>query len=129
MLYELHVGTFTPEGTFDAAIDRLDHLVDLGVDLVEVMPVDAFPGDRNWGYDGVAWFAVHEPYGGPDGFKRFVDACHRRGLGVLLDVVYNHLGPAGAYLPALRAVLHRAATPGATRSTSTARGPAGCGGT
>ncbi|MDA0566755.1 malto-oligosyltrehalose trehalohydrolase [Streptomonospora sp. S1-112] len=100
VLYELHVGTFTPEGTLDAAIGRLDHLVDLGVDLVELMPVNAFGGaDHGWGYDGVLWGAVHEPYGGPDALKRFVDACHRRGLGVLLDVVYNHLGPDGAYLP------------------------------
>jgi maltooligosyltrehalose trehalohydrolase len=97
--YELHVGTFTSAGTFDAAIERLDHLVDLGVDLVEVMPVAAFPGVHGWGYDGVHLFAVHEPYGGPDGFKRFVDACHHRGLGVVLDVVHNHLGPSGNYLP------------------------------
>jgi maltooligosyltrehalose trehalohydrolase len=99
VLYELHIGTFTPEGTFDAAVDKLDHLVELGVDLVEVLPVNGFNGTHNWGYDGVCWFAVHEPYGGPDGFKRFVDACHQRGLGVVLDVVYNHLGPSGAYLP------------------------------
>jgi maltooligosyltrehalose trehalohydrolase len=99
VLYELHVGTFTPEATFDAAIERLDHLVELGVDMVEVLPVNAYNGIRNWGYDGVLWYAVHEPYGGPDGLKRFVDACHARGLGVLLDVVYNHLGPAGNYVP------------------------------
>ena len=99
VLYELHVGTFTPGGTFDAAIERLDHLVDLGVDLVELLPVNAFNGEHNWGYDGVCWFAPHEAYGGPDGLKRFVDACHRRGLGVVLDVVYNHLGPSGAYAP------------------------------
>jgi maltooligosyltrehalose trehalohydrolase len=98
VLYELHVGTFTPGATFDTAIERLDHLVELGVDLVEVMPVNAFDGPRNWGYDGVGWYAVTENYGGPDGFKRFVDACHARGLGVVLDVVYNHLGPSGAYL-------------------------------
>lgn len=98
VLYELHIGTFTPDGTFDAAIERLDHLVDLGVDLVEVLPVNAVDGPRNWGYDGVGWYAVTENYGGPDGFKRFVDACHVRGLGVALDVVYNHLGPSGAYL-------------------------------
>ncbi|HYZ52039.1 MAG TPA: malto-oligosyltrehalose trehalohydrolase [Streptosporangiaceae bacterium] len=98
VLYELHIGTFTPAGTFDAAIERLDHLVDLGIDMVEVMPVNAFDGTAGWGYDGVLWYAVHEPYGGPDGFKRFVDACHARGLGVLLDVVYNHIGPSGAYL-------------------------------
>ena len=99
MVYELHVGTFTPEGTLDAAIDRLDHLVELGVDLVEVMPVNAFNGDHGWGYDGTAWFAVHEPYGGPAAYQRFVDACHQRGLGVVQDVVYNHLGPSGNYLP------------------------------
>jgi len=99
ILYELHIGTFTPDGTFDAAIDRLDHLVDLGVDLVELLPVNAFNGEHNWGYDGVCWFAPHEPYGGPDGLKRFVDACHARGLGVVLDVVYNHFGPSGAYAP------------------------------
>jgi maltooligosyltrehalose trehalohydrolase len=99
VIYELHIGTFSPEGTFTGAIRRLDHLVELGVDLVEVLPVNAVNGAHNWGYDGVDWFAVHEPYGGPDGFKSFVDACHQRGLGVLLDVVYNHLGPSGAYLP------------------------------
>ncbi len=99
VLYELHIGTFTPEGTFDAAIGRLDHLVDLGVELVELLPVNAFNGVHNWGYDGVGWYAVHERYGGPDGMKRFVDACHGRGLGVIQDVVYNHLGPSGAYLP------------------------------
>jgi maltooligosyltrehalose trehalohydrolase len=99
ILYELHVGTFTPEGTFDAAISRLDHLVDLGVDLVELLPVNAFNGAHNWGYDGVCWYAPHEPYGGPDGLKRFVDAAHARGLGVVLDVVYNHFGPSGAYAP------------------------------
>ncbi|MGH3616388.1 MAG: malto-oligosyltrehalose trehalohydrolase [Pseudonocardia sp.] len=98
VLYELHIATFTPGGTFDAAIERLDHLVALGVDLVEVLPVNAVDGARNWGYDGVGWYAVTENYGGPDAFKRFVDACHGRGLGVVLDVVYNHLGPSGAYL-------------------------------
>jgi maltooligosyltrehalose trehalohydrolase len=99
VLYEMHVGTFTPEGTFDAAIGRLDHLVELGVSAVELLPCNAFAGRWGWGYDGVAWYAVHEPYGGPDGLKRFVDACHARGLGVVMDVVYNHLGPAGNYLP------------------------------
>ncbi|WP_422739980.1 malto-oligosyltrehalose trehalohydrolase [Micromonospora sp. WMMD729] len=99
VLYELHIGTFTPEGTFDAAIDRLDHLVDLGVDLIELLPVNAFNGEHNWGYDGVCWYAPHEPYGGPDGLKRFVDAAHAKGLGVILDVVYNHFGPSGAYAP------------------------------
>ncbi|WP_354639503.1 malto-oligosyltrehalose trehalohydrolase [Kitasatospora camelliae] len=100
VLYELHVGTFTPGGTFDAAVERLDHLVDLGVDFVELMPVCPFPGRYGWGYDGVSLWAVHEPYGGPEGLKRFVDAAHRRGLGVVLDVVHNHLGPSGNYLPA-----------------------------
>jgi maltooligosyltrehalose trehalohydrolase len=98
LIYELHVGTFTPGGTFESAIERLPHLVDLGVTHVEVMPVAAFPGARGWGYDGVALFAPHVPYGGPDGLKRLVDACHARGLAVLLDVVYNHLGPDGNYL-------------------------------
>jgi maltooligosyltrehalose trehalohydrolase len=99
VLYEMHVGTFTSKGTFDAALERLDHLVELGVGAVELLPCNAFAGERGWGYDGVAWFAVHEPYGGPEGLKRFVDACHGRGLGVVMDVVYNHLGPAGNYLP------------------------------
>jgi maltooligosyltrehalose trehalohydrolase len=98
VLYELHLGTFTPEGTFDAAIERLGHLVELGVDIVELMPVAAFPGRHGWGYDGVHLWAVHDPYGGPDGLKRFVDACHCRGMAVVLDVVYNHVGPSGNYL-------------------------------
>jgi maltooligosyltrehalose trehalohydrolase len=108
VLYELHVGTFTTAGTFDAAIERLDHLVDLGVDLVELLPVNAFNGEYNWGYDGVCWFAPHETYGGPDGLKRFVDAAHARGLGVVLDVVYNHFGPSGAYAPMFAPYLSRA---------------------
>ena len=99
VIYELHIGTFTPGGTFDSAIDKLDYLVDLGVDFVEVMPVNAFSGTHGWGYDGVLWYAVHEAYGGPDGLVRFVDACHNRGLGVLIDAVFNHLGPSGNYLP------------------------------
>lgn len=97
--YELHVGTFTPAGTLDAAIERLDHLVDLGVQTVELMPVAPFPGDRGWGYDGVSLFAVHEAYGGPAALQRFVDAAHARDLAVCLDVVYNHFGPAGNYAP------------------------------
>ncbi|GGS98957.1 malto-oligosyltrehalose trehalohydrolase [Streptomyces toxytricini] len=100
VLYELHVGTFTPEGTFDAAAARLPHLVRLGVTHVELMPVCPFPGRHGWGYDGVAPWAVHEPYGGPAGLARFVDAAHRAGLGVVLDVVHNHLGPTGNHLPA-----------------------------
>ncbi|MGW2092871.1 malto-oligosyltrehalose trehalohydrolase [Promicromonospora sukumoe] len=96
--YELHVGTFTPEGTLDAAVGRLDHLADLGVDMIELMPVAAFGGHHGWGYDGVALWAVHEPYGGPAALQRFVDAAHARGLAVCLDVVDNHLGPSGNYL-------------------------------
>ena len=98
VVYELHVGTFSPEGTFAAAVDRLDHLVELGVDFVELMPVNGFNGTHNWGYDGVLWYTVHEGYGGPDGLQTLVDACHARGLGVVLDAVYNHLGPSGNYL-------------------------------
>lgn len=98
VLYELHVGTFTPEGTFAALEERLTHLVELGVDAVELMPVAEFSGQRGWGYDGVDLYAPHHAYGGPDGLKSLVDACHRVGLGVVLDVVYNHLGPAGNYL-------------------------------
>ncbi|HWS93328.1 MAG TPA: malto-oligosyltrehalose trehalohydrolase, partial [Mycobacterium sp.] len=99
VIYELHIGTFTPPGTFDSAIEKLDHLVDLGIDCVELMPVNSFAGTHGWGYDGVLWYSVHEPYGGPDGLVRFVDACHARGLGVLVDAVFNHLGPSGNYLP------------------------------
>lgn len=99
VLYELHIGTFTPEGTFDAAIAHLDYLVDLGIDVVGLMPVNAINGTHGWGYDGVLWFAVHEPYGGPDGLVRLIDACHARGMGVLIDAVFNHFGPSGNYLP------------------------------
>jgi maltooligosyltrehalose trehalohydrolase len=98
VLYELHVGTFSEAGTFDGVVERLDHLVELGVDAIELMPVVEFPGRRGWGYDGVDLYAPHHDYGGPDGLKRLVDACHARGVGVILDVVYNHLGPAGNYL-------------------------------
>jgi maltooligosyltrehalose trehalohydrolase len=108
LIYELHIGTFTPEGTFDAAIDKLDHLVSIGVDFVEVLPVNGFNGTHNWGYDGVLWYTVHELYGGPAGYQRFVDACHQRGLAVLQDVVYNHLGPSGNYLPEFGPYLHEA---------------------
>ncbi len=99
VFYELHIGTFTQGATFDSAVERLDHLVYLGITHVELLPVNAFNGVWNWGYDGVDWYAVHEPYGGPDGLKRFVDAAHAKGLAVVLDVVYNHLGPSGNYLP------------------------------
>ncbi|HEY5040573.1 MAG TPA: malto-oligosyltrehalose trehalohydrolase [Verrucomicrobiae bacterium] len=98
VIYEMHVGTFTPAGTFASAIERLDHLVQLGVTHVELMPVNGFSGNHGWGYDGVDLFAPHQAYDGPDGLKQFVNACHARGLAVLLDVVYNHLGPAGNYL-------------------------------
>lgn len=97
-LYELHVGTFTPQGTFDGVIGKLDYLKRLGVTAIELMPVAAFPGQRNWGYDGVSPYAVQASYGGPEGLKRLVDAAHARGLTVLQDVVYNHLGPEGNYL-------------------------------
>lgn len=98
IIYELHIGTFSPEGTFDGAAKRLDHLIDLGITHVEIMPVAEFSGERGWGYDGVDLYAPHHAYGGPEGLKRLVDACHRRGLAVILDVVYNHLGPEGNYL-------------------------------
>jgi maltooligosyltrehalose trehalohydrolase len=97
IIYELHIGTFTPEGTFDTAAGKLAYLAELGVTHVELMPVNAFEGNHGWGYDGVALYAVHEPYGGPDGLKRFVNTAHRAGLAVLLDVVYNHFGPSGNY--------------------------------
>ncbi|MDQ3702362.1 MAG: malto-oligosyltrehalose trehalohydrolase, partial [Chloroflexota bacterium] len=97
-IYELHVGTFTPAGTFDGVIERLPALRELGVTAVEIMPVAEFPGGRNWGYDGVSLYAVKSTYGGPNGLKRLADAAHRAGLAVLLDVVYNHLGPEGNYL-------------------------------
>ncbi|MBF6569915.1 MAG: malto-oligosyltrehalose trehalohydrolase [Candidatus Binataceae bacterium] len=98
IIYEIHTGTFTDQGTFDGMIERLDHLRDLGVTAIELMPVATFPGSRNWGYDGVFLYAPHTAYGGPEGLKRLVDACHRAGLAVILDVVYNHLGPEGNYL-------------------------------
>jgi maltooligosyltrehalose trehalohydrolase len=97
IIYELHLGTFTERGTLDAAIEKLDYLADLGVTHVELMPVASFAGSHGWGYDGVALYAVHEPYGGPDALKRFVNAAHQRQLSVLLDVVYNHFGPVGNY--------------------------------
>ena len=98
VIYELHAGTFTKEGTFDGVIERLDYLCDLGITHIELMPVNSFSGTRGWGYDGVGLFAPQESYGGPEGLKRLVDACHGRGIAVILDVVYNHLGPEGNYL-------------------------------
>ncbi|MFF3821847.1 malto-oligosyltrehalose trehalohydrolase [Streptomyces bluensis] len=100
VLYELHVGTYTREGTLDAASERLGHLAELGVTHVQLMPVCPFPGVHGWGYEGVSLWAVHEPYGGPEALKRFVDRAHELGLGVVLDVVHNHLGPSGNHLPA-----------------------------
>lgn len=99
LIYELHVGTFTPEGTLDAAIDRFDHLLEIGVTHIELLPVNGFNGVHSWGYDGVLWYAVQEEYGGPAAYQRFVDAAHQAGLAVIQDVVYNHLGPSGNYLP------------------------------
>jgi maltooligosyltrehalose trehalohydrolase len=98
VIYELHVGTFTPDGTFESAIEKLDYLKNLGITAIELMPVAAFPGKHNWGYDGVSMYAVQASYGGPEGLKRLVDAAHERGLAVILDVVYNHLGNEGNYL-------------------------------
>ena len=109
VIYELHVGTFTPEGTFAAARERLDGLCQLGITAIELMPLADFPGRRNWGYDGVLLFAPESSYGTPEELKSFVDAAHQLGMMVLLDVVYNHFGPEGNYLHALRtAILHRA---------------------
>ncbi|MFH0753454.1 MAG: alpha-amylase family glycosyl hydrolase, partial [Candidatus Omnitrophota bacterium] len=98
IFYEVHIGTFTAEGTFEAAIRRIPYLGKLGITCVEVMPVARFPGNRNWGYDGTGLYAVHPGYGGPQGLKEFVNACHQSGIAVCLDAVYNHLGPEGNYL-------------------------------
>jgi maltooligosyltrehalose trehalohydrolase len=97
IIYELHTGTFTSEGTFSAIEQKLDHLIALGVNALEIMPIAQFPGNRNWGYDGVYPFATHNSYGGPGALQQLVDTCHKKGLAVILDVVYNHLGPEGAY--------------------------------
>ncbi|MCS5499085.1 malto-oligosyltrehalose trehalohydrolase [Cnuibacter physcomitrellae] len=107
-IYELHIGTFTPEGTLEAAATRFDHLRSIGVTHIELLPVNDFNGEYNWGYDGVDWYAVHELYGGPEGYRRFVDAAHQAGLAVIQDVVYNHLGPSGNYLPMFGPYLHDA---------------------
>ena len=98
IIYEMHIGTFTRQGDFDWAVKRLDELRELGVNAIEVMPVSQFPGERNWGYDGAYPFSVQNSYGGPEGFKRFINACHEKEMAVILDVVYNHLGPEGNYL-------------------------------
>jgi maltooligosyltrehalose trehalohydrolase len=99
IIYELHTGTFTDEGNFEGIIEKLDHLLELGITAIELMPVSTFPGNRNWGYDGVFPFAVHPVYGGPAGLQKLINQCHKKGLAVILDVVYNHLGPEGNYLP------------------------------
>ena len=99
VLYELHIGTFTPEGTFRAAIEKLDHLKNLGVTVIEIMPIGDFSGLRGWGYDGVLWYAPDSAYGRPEDLKALVEAAHARGMAVMLDVVYNHFGPEGNYLP------------------------------
>jgi len=99
VIYELHIGTFSEAGTFDGAIEHLDDLTEIGINAIEIMPVAQFPGERNWGYDGVFPYAVQNSYGGPEGLKRLVDACHSKGISVILDVVYNHMGPEGNYLP------------------------------
>ncbi len=99
IIYEFHPGTFTPEGTFESVISRLPYLRDLGITALEIMPVAEVPGNRNWGYDGASLYAPQSSYGGPTGLKKLVDACHQHGLAVVLDVVYNHLGPEGNYLP------------------------------
>src|SRR5688572_4457077 len=97
IIYELHIGTFSAGGTFQSAVPHLDHLVELGVTHVELMPIAQFPGTHGWGYDGVGLFAAHAPYGGPQGLRTLIDECHARGLAVLIDVVHNHFGPEGAY--------------------------------
>ena len=101
IIYELHIGTFTPEGTCDAAIEKLDYLRELGVTHIELLPFAEFPGSNGWGYDGVDLFAPHAAYGGPDGLKRFIDAAHGKDLAVIMDVVYNHFGPSGNYVGSL----------------------------
>lgn len=98
IIYELHVGTFTDTGTFEAVIDKLDHLLELGINTIEILPIAQFPGNRNWGYDGVYPYAAQSSYGGPEGLNRMIDACHQKGIAVIIDVVYNHMGPEGNYL-------------------------------
>ena len=98
IVYELHVGTFTPEGTFDAVIPRIPELLELGINTIELMPIGQFPGERNWGYDGVYLYATQNSYGGPEGLKRLINACHQQGVAVILDAIYNHFGPEGNYM-------------------------------
>ena len=99
IIYELHTGTFTREQNFDGIASRLDLLIDLGINAIEIMPIGQFPGNRNWGYDGVLPFAVQHSYGGAEGLQKLVNACHEKGIAVILDVIYNHIGPEGNYLP------------------------------
>lgn len=110
VIYELHVGTFSESGDFDGVVKHLDHLAELGVTHIELMPVQPFGGDRNWGYDGVSWHAVHEGYGGATGLQQLIDACHRKGLAVILDVVFNHFGPDGNYVGFFGPYMSQAAT-------------------
>ena len=129
IIYELHIGTFTAAGTYAAAREKLPHLVELGVTHLELMPVATFPGRRGWGYDGVDLFAPFPAYGTPQELVAFVDDCHAHGLAVLLDVVYNHLGPDGNYLGHSRPTSPIATRPGgARRSITTARTATGCAG-
>lgn len=114
VIYELHIGTFTPEGTLDAATGRLPELAKLGIDVIELMPVNGFEGEHNWGYDGVNWFAVEQSYGGPHAYQEFVDRAHELGLGVIQDVVYNHFGPSGNYAPVFGPVLSEVPSPWGT---------------
>jgi maltooligosyltrehalose trehalohydrolase len=106
IIYELHVGTFTPEGTFEAIIPRLRELHEFGVNAIELMPIGQFPGDRNWGYDGVFPYAAQNSYGGPEGLKKLVDAAHQQGISIILDVIYNHFGPEGELVSDYGSVLH-----------------------
>lgn len=127
VIYELHIGTFTPEGTFDGAIAKLDYLAQLGVTHVELMPVNQFSGRWGWGYDGVDLYAPHSAYGCPQALKRLVDACHSKGLAVILDVVYNHLGPVGNYVGNFAPYFtERYSTPWGKRSTWTDRAAPKC---
>ena len=128
VIYELHVGVFTPEGTFEAIVPRLPELLSLGVTAIELMPVAQFAGDRNWGYDGVYPYAVQNSYGGPRALQRLVDAAHRAGLAVILDVVYNHFGSEGNYCGNFGPYFtDRYHTPGRRRSITTGRTAMRCG--
>lgn len=120
IIYELHLGTFTPEGTFRAAMEKLPHLQQLGITVIELMPIATFPGHRNWGYDGTYLFALQPDYGSYGDLKAFIEAAHSHGMAVLLDVVYNHFGPEGNYSGVYAPYTKQAATPGVPPSTSMA---------